>query len=169
LAYQQLDIDKCNAFVFAYVKRSVRQNKNYFLRRRLVDSFGQTNRAVLINRMRLVAVLLGGEKGRGGMDPSFTPIREETHRFSPYVTVLIRDYIKKLEKRKAAHQGVPQDFKTFVDSLGTDFQSEYAIAKNGARNQGESREDPLRTQGFAKRRESLLWRANRRRGGHNAL
>ena len=37
--------------------------------------------------MRLVAVLLGGEKGRGGMDPAFTPIREEAHRISPYVVV----------------------------------------------------------------------------------
>jgi hypothetical protein len=46
--------------VLAYVEKGVRENKNYYLRRRLVETFGQTNRTLLINRLRLVAVLLGG-------------------------------------------------------------------------------------------------------------
>lgn len=136
LAYRQLDIDRCNALIFAYVKRGVAENSNYYLRRKLVETFGQTNRAVLINRLRLVAVLLGGEKGRGGMDPQFTPIREEAHRFSPYVVVMIDDYIKKLEekmKRRDISSDVPGDFKEYVDSLGTAFDSERGIANTGAR------------------------------------
>lgn len=136
LAYQQLDIDRCNALIFAYVKRGVTENSNYLLRRKLVESLGQTNRAVLINRLRLVSVLLGGEKSRGGMDPRFTPIREEAHRFSPYVTVMVSDYIRKLEekmKREGISPEVPEDFKEYVDSLGTAFDSERGVANTGAR------------------------------------
>lgn len=60
MAWRQHDIDDCNVMVLAYVEKGVRENKNYYLRRRLVETFGQTNRTVLINRLRLVAVLLGG-------------------------------------------------------------------------------------------------------------
>ena len=67
LAYRQHDIDDCNHLVQSYVLRGVRENSRYYLRRRLVETFGQSHSGGLINRMRLVAVLLGGEKGRGGM------------------------------------------------------------------------------------------------------
>ena len=72
------------------------------------------------------------------MDPRFTPIREETHRFSPYVRVLIQGYIEKLERQNPQPGSVPAKFKTFVDSLGTDFQSEHAIASIGSRNRGDT-------------------------------
>lgn len=140
LAYNQLDIDDCNGLIQSYVERGVRENSSYLLRRKLVESFGQTNRAVLVNRMRLVAVFLGGEKGRGGIDPVFTPIREETHRFSPYVTVLIENYLKKLEEKMTqtgSNRGVSRQFKAFIDTLGDSFQSEYRIAEIGADSRGD--------------------------------
>jgi hypothetical protein len=140
LAWQQHDIDDCNSMVLSYVGRGVRENESYYLRRKLVETFGQTSHTVLINRLRLVAVLLGGEKGSGGMDPVFTPIREEAHRISPYVLVLVRDYIAKLEQkmtRARIDRKVDKDFTQFVDSLGDSFQSEYGIANFGARNRNQ--------------------------------
>jgi hypothetical protein len=140
LAYDKLDIDRCNALVCAYVRRGVSLNKNYYLRRKLVESFGQSNQAVLVNRMRLVAVLLGGEKGSGGMDPRFREIREEAHRFSPYVLVQIQEYADRLEQRMNAtgiENVVPGDFRDFVDALGTSMDSEYSIANIGARKRDE--------------------------------
>ena len=140
LAWQQHDIDDCNGLVLEYVERGVRENDSYYLRRKLVETFGQTNHTVLINRLRLVAVLLGGERGTGGMDPVFRPIREEAHRISPYVLVLIQNYITALEEkmnRVKIDQRVDKNFKDFVDSLGDSFQSEYGIADIGARNRNK--------------------------------
>lgn len=140
LAWQQHDIDDCNAMVLSYVERSVRENQSYYLLRKLVETFGQTNRKVLINRLRLVAVILGGEKGQGGMDPVFTPIREEAHRISPYVIVQVRNYIAKLEatmKRAMTNQRVDEKFKKFVDTLGESHQSGYGIANIGAQNRNQ--------------------------------
>ncbi|MDB4527144.1 PEP/pyruvate-binding domain-containing protein [bacterium] len=140
LAYRQHDIDDCNHLVQSYVLRGVRENSSYYLRRRLVETFGQSHSGGLINRMRLVAVLLGGEKGRGGMDPVFTPIREEAHRISPYVVVQVQAYIDKLASKmgKARLQSkVSEDFKRYVDTLGSGHESERRIADIGStmRNQ----------------------------------
>lgn len=140
LAYNGRDIDDCNNMIAAYVERGVRENERYYLRRKLVEGLGQTNRSVLINRMRLVACLLGGEKGRGGMDPVFTPIREEAHRFSPYVVVLVEDYIRELETNTSESQKsrpVPEDFKEYVARLGDQFHNEHHIADIGRRQRGE--------------------------------
>ena len=134
LGWQQHDIDDCNGLVLSYVQRGVRENSNYFLRRRLVECFGQTSHTKLIDHMRLVAVLLGGEKGSGGMDPSFRAIREEAHRISPYVIVLVENYIKQLEARMAKakiDQHVDDDFKQFVSSLSERHYSEYGVADIG--------------------------------------
>ncbi|MEM7387789.1 MAG: hypothetical protein AAF514_22875, partial [Verrucomicrobiota bacterium] len=143
LMYRQQDIDELNEVVLDYVRRGVVGNDNYLLRRKLVETFGQTSSAELVNRMRLVAVLLGGEKGRGGMDPKFTPIREEVHRYSPYVLVLVRGYIEKLEKQIAGQprqKEVPEEFKRFVHSLGKSNVSEWGLAETGKqkRNQPEN-------------------------------
>ena len=90
--------------------------------------------------MRLVAVLLGGEKGRGGMDPAFTPIREEAHRISPYVVVQVQAYIDKLASKmgKARLQSkVSEDFKRYVDTLGSGHESERRIADIGSTMQNQ--------------------------------
>ncbi|MCB1100122.1 MAG: hypothetical protein KDN22_31450 [Verrucomicrobiae bacterium] len=140
LAYEKLDIDRCNALVCAYVRRGVSLNKNYYLRQKLVESFGQSNQAALVNRMRLVAVLLGGEKGSGGIDPRFREIREEAHRFSPYVLVQIQEYADRLEQRmrdSGIKNQVPADFRNFVDALDVSRESEYSIANIGSRNRDE--------------------------------
>ena len=140
LKWQQHDIDDCNSMVLAYVQRGVRENKNYFLRRKLVETFGQTNHTVLINRMRLVAVLLGSERGSGGMDPRFRSIREEAHRISPYVIVQVEEYISDLEekmKRARIDPGVDKQFKNYVDALGESHESEYGVADVGARNRNQ--------------------------------
>ena len=140
LAYRQHDIDDCNHLVQAYLLRGVRKNSSYYLRRRLVETFGQSHSDVLINRMRLVAVLLGGEKGRGGMDPVFTPIREEAHRISPYVIVQVQAYIDRLASKMGkarAKSKVPKDFKQFVDTLGDGYESEPRIAELGSKMRNE--------------------------------
>ncbi|NCF90404.1 MAG: hypothetical protein GWQ05_05515 [Verrucomicrobiaceae bacterium] len=136
LAYRQHDIDDCNHLVQTYVSRGVRENSSYYLRRRLVETFGQSHSDVLINRMRLVAVLLGGEKGRGGMDPVFTPIREDAHRISPYVVVQVQDYINRLASKMGevrVQSKVPEDFKRFVYQLGNGYESERRIADLGSK------------------------------------
>lgn len=136
LAYFQQDIDDTNDEVLAYALRAVQDNERYFLRRRIVETIGPTNRAVLVNRLRLVAVLLGGEKGRGGIDSTFTPIREEAHRYSPYVIRQVEAYLENLKRRFPSDRPLPEpdaEFKRFVHSLGDSFQSEHGIASIGDR------------------------------------
>ncbi len=140
LAWQQHDIDDCNDLVLGYVVEAVKENSNYLLRRKLVEVFGQTNHTVLINRMRLTAVLLGSERGSGGMDPSFRDIREEAHRISPYVVNLVEQYLARLEQRLQPQQRtreVEPKFKRYVDALGESYESEFGVADFGARYSGQ--------------------------------
>lgn len=139
LAWQQHDIDDSNHMLLSYVERAVQMNGSYLRRRKLVEAFGQTNHDVLINRMRLVAVLLGSERGKGGMDYRFRAIREEAHRISPYVVSQVKDYLQGLEKRLSAkqrRQTVDPKFKKYVDTLGETSPSEYAAAFFGAEYRG---------------------------------
>ena len=75
------------------------------------------------------------------MDPVFTPIREEAHRISPYVLVMVQNYIADLEKamnRRSIDHGVDESFKKFVDSRGDSYESERDIANIGTRNRNQS-------------------------------
>ncbi len=139
LAWSQHDIDDNNGMLLDYVIQAVNENGSFLLRRKLVEVFGQTSHTTLINRMRLVAVLLGSERGSGGMDRSFRAIREETHRISPYVTNQVAQYLRRLENRLTpAERRRPVDrrFKAYVDALGESHESEYAAAHFGARYTG---------------------------------
>ena len=75
------------------------------------------------------------------MDPVFTPIREQARRISPYVLVMVQNYIADLEKamnRRSIDHGVDESFKKFVDSRGDSYESERDIANIGTRNRNQS-------------------------------